>query len=81
MRRITIAALALGATVAACSRTKEGQVVIERPGEVQVTTKKDTVGLPTVNVGTTEDTIEVPKVQITKEKKIVRRPSVGVQRP
>ncbi len=81
MRAITIAALAAIATLAACSKTNDGRVVIERPGDVQVTTKKDTIGLPSVNVGTTEDTIEVPKVQITKEKKIVRRPAVGVQRP
>ncbi len=81
MRGIAIAALAALGTLAACTRTDDGKVVIERPGEVQVTTKKDTLAVPQVNVGTTEDTIEVPKVQITKEKKVVRRPAVGVQRP
>lgn len=81
MRTLIIAAVVLGAGLAGCSRTDDGKVVVERPGSVQVTTRKDTVGLPSVNVGTTEDTIEVPKVQVTKEKKVVRRPTVDVQRP
>ncbi len=81
MRNITIAALAAVATLAACTRTDDGKVVVERPGEVQVTTKKDTIAVPQVNVGTTDDTIEVPKVQVTKEKRIIKRPVVGVQNP
>jgi len=81
MRGMAIAALVALGALAACTRTDDGKVVVERPGEVQVTTKKDTLAVPQVNVGTTEDTIEVPKVQITKEKRVVKRPVVGVKNP
>ena len=81
MRGMTIAALAALGALAACTRTDDGKVVVERPGEVQVTTKKDTLAVPQVNVGTTEDTIEVPKVQVTKEKRVIKRPVVGVKNP
>lgn len=81
MRGITIAALAAVVALAACTRTDDGKVVVERPGEVQVTTKKDTLAVPQVNVGTTEDTIEVPTVQVTKQKRVIKRPVVGVKNP
>jgi hypothetical protein len=68
------AAVALG-LLGACSRTDDGKVVIERPGDVQISTKKDTVSLPTV--GTVKDTITTPTIGVKEETLIVKKPVIG----
>jgi hypothetical protein len=56
----------------ACSRTDNGDVVVERPGDVDISTTKDTLHLPPapdVDVGVKKDTV------------IVNRPTVTVNKP
>jgi hypothetical protein len=71
----------------ACSKTKEGDVVLDRPGDVDVDVQmtKDTVKLPNmpdVDVNTKKDTIIVdkPTVQMKKDTVIVKRPTVDVKK-
>ena len=52
-----VALLALGA----CGRTDDGDVVIERPGDVDVRTTKDTLRTPDIDIGTQKDTLIVNK--------------------
>jgi hypothetical protein len=64
----------------ACGRTKEGDVTVERPGDVDVnvTTTKDTIPLP--EVGTKIDTINTPTVGTKPETLIVNKPVVGTKK-
>lgn len=68
---LVAAAIALGA----CGRTKEGDLTVERPGDIDITTTKDTIKLP--QVGTRLDTINVPTVGTKPETLIVNKPVVG----
>ena len=79
MRKITIAGvLAAAALGGACSGTgKEGQVEVNKP---VVGVEKDTVSVPTVNVGSKVDTINTPTVGTTKDTLIVDRPTVGTKK-
>jgi hypothetical protein len=71
MRTLTIAAAVLG-VLAACKRTDDGKLVIERPGEVEVKIKSDTLSLPSIS--TTKDTISTPTIGVKEETLIVKRP-------
>ena len=74
MRRLSLVTLTTVALLAACSRTDDGKIVIERPGEVQVKMTQDTVHLPTI--GTVKDTVTTPVVGVKEETLIVKRPVV-----
>lgn len=65
-------------TLGACSRTSDGDVVVDRPSDVDVTTTKDTLHLPTVTTRT--DTINAPVVGTQKETLIVNKPVVGTEK-
>jgi electron transfer flavoprotein alpha/beta subunit len=78
MRQLTFAAIVALGAAAACSRTDDGKIVVERPGDVQVTTTKDTVSLPTV--GTVKDTINTPTIGVKEETLIVKKPVVGTKK-
>jgi hypothetical protein len=67
-------AIALGA----CSRTSDGDVVVDRPADVNVTTKKDTLHMPTMTTRT--DTVNSPVVGVQKETLIVNKPVVGTEK-
>ena len=73
----TMAAIALStvALLGACKRTDDGKIVIERPGEVDVKMKNDTVHLP--SVGTVKDTITTPSIGVKEETLIVKKPVIG----
>ena len=78
--RITMRTLALLGLVsltlaASCKRTDDGKLVIERPGEIDVKVKSDTLHLP--SVGTTKDTVTTPTVGVKEETLIVKRPVIG----
>ena len=75
MRTPLFAAFVAAGLLAACSRTDDGKIVVERPGEVQVKTTKDTISVPTV--GTRKDTINTPVVGVKEETLIVKKPVVG----
>jgi hypothetical protein len=78
MRIQILAAVAALSILSACSRTKDGDLVVERPGDVKVTTTKDTLALP--RVGTKTDTINTPTVGVQKETLIVNKPVVGTKK-
>ena len=70
----------IGAAVvlAACGRTKEGDLTVERPGDVDVKTTTDTIKLP--DVGTKIDTINTPTVGVKEDTLIVKKPVVGTKK-
>ena len=72
--------IAAAAVLAACGRTKEGDLTVERPGDVDVdvTTTQDTLKLP--EVGTRIDTINTPTVGTKPETLIVNKPVVGTKK-
>ena len=78
MRTPTLAAIVALGLLGACSRTEDGKVVVERPGEVQVKTTKDTISLPTI--GTVKDTINTPTIGVKEETLIVKKPVVGTKK-
>lgn len=79
MKIAMIAGLGAFVALAACGRTDDGRVTVERPGDVQVKTTTDTlprVDMPSVDVKTVKDTINVPTVDIHKKQVEVSRPQV-----
>ena len=75
MRTIAVLALSAVSFLAACKRTDDGKLVIERPGEIDVKMKNDTVHLP--SVGTVKDTITTPAIGMKEETLIVKKPVIG----
>jgi hypothetical protein len=75
-RHIMLVAAAVA--LAACGRTKEGDLTVERPGDVDVTMTKDTLKLP--EVGTKIDTINTPVVGTQTDTLIVKKPVVGTKK-
>ena len=75
-RKIMLVAAAVA--LAACGRMKEGDLTVERPGDVDVTMTKDTLKLP--EVGTKIDTINTPTVGTKPETLIVNKPVVGTKK-
>lgn len=67
MRTTTLLAATLAAVaLLGCRKTGENEYEVDKP---VVTTEKDTVRTPDVDVGTTEDTI------------VVKRPTIDVNKP
>jgi len=65
----------IGLTLAACSKTDNGDIVIKRPGEVDIKTTQDTLRLPTVKTRT--DTVSTPVLRTQTETLIVKKPVIG----
>jgi hypothetical protein len=80
MKARNIMLVAAAITLTACGRTKEGDLTVERPGDVDVnvTSTKDTLKLP--EVGTRTDTINTPVVGTRPETLIVNKPVVGTKK-
>jgi len=74
--RKILLAVATIAAAAACSKTKEGDVVVDKP--VGVETQKDTLHMPTV--GTKTDSVNVPVVGTKTDTLIVKKPVVGTEK-
>lgn len=70
---LTIAALA---SLGACSKTKNGDIVVDKP--TGITTTPDTLHPPTI--GTKTDTINTPVVGTKPETLIVQKPVIGTQK-
>jgi hypothetical protein len=66
--------LALGA----CSRTSDGDVVIDRPSDIDVQTTKDTLHMPSVTTRT--DTVNSPVIGVQKDTIVVSKPVIGTQK-
>jgi hypothetical protein len=75
-RKIMLVTAAIALT--ACGRTKEGDLTVERPGDVDITTTKDTIPLP--ELGTKIDTINTPTMGTKPETLIVNKPVVGTKK-
>jgi hypothetical protein len=77
-RKIMLVAAAVA--LVACGRTKEGDLTVERPGDVDVDVKttQDTIKLP--EVGTKIDTINTPTMGTKPETLIVNKPVVGTKK-
>ena len=75
MRTTAILALCAVGFLGGCKRTDDGKLVIERPGEIDVKMKSDTMHLPTV--GTTKDTVNTPTIGVKEETLIVKKPVIG----
>ena len=78
MRTIAALALCSAALLSGCKRTDDGKIVIERPGEIDVMMKNDTMHLPTV--GTVKDTIHTPTIGVKEETLIVKKPVIGTEK-
>jgi hypothetical protein len=78
MRTLLILAVSTLGLAASCKRTDDGKLVIERPGEVDVKMKNDTLHLP--SIGTKKDTITTPSIGVKEETLIVKKPVIGSQR-
>jgi hypothetical protein len=78
MMRTTIVALCCMGLLAGCKRTDDGKLVIERPGEIDVKVKNDTLHLP--SIGTAKDTVNTPTIGVKEETLIVKRPVIGNQK-
>ncbi|HEX4469814.1 MAG TPA: hypothetical protein VH080_09775 [Gemmatimonadaceae bacterium] len=75
MRTIALVALCTLGFVAACKRTDDGKFVIERPGEIDVKMKNDTLHVP--SIGTVKDTVTTPSIGVQEETVIVKKPVIG----
>ena len=75
MRKQTLLLIGALATLGACSRTENGDLVVKKPVDVDVKTTQDTLHPPTVTTRT--DTINTPVVGTQKETLIVNKPVVG----
>ncbi|MEO7083056.1 MAG: hypothetical protein ABI442_09235 [Gemmatimonadaceae bacterium] len=66
------------ALTGACSKTENGDLVLKRPAEVDVTTTQDTLHMP--RLGSRLDTINTPVVGTQKETLIVNKPVIGTEK-
>lgn len=69
--------IAAAAVLGACGRTSEGDLTVERPGDIDISTTKDTIKMP--DIGTRIDTISTPTVGTKPETLIVNKPVVGTK--
>ena len=75
-RNIMIVAAAVA--LVACGRTKEGDLTVERPGDIDISTTTDTLKLP--DIGTKIDTITTPTIGTKPETLIVQKPVGGTKK-
>ena len=78
MRTKTLLLIGALATLGACSRTENGDVVVKTPVDVDVKTTQDTLHPPTITTKT--DTINTPVVGTKKDTLIVDKPVVGTKK-
>lgn len=74
MRTIALLSLCALGFAAACKRTDDGKFVIERPGEIDVKVKNDTLHLP--SIGTAKDSVTTPSIEMKEETVIVKKPVI-----
>ena len=70
--------VAAAVALAACGRTKEGDLTVERPGDVDISTTTDTIKMP--QIGSKIDTITTPVVGTKTDTLIVKKPVVGTEK-
>ena len=78
MRKQTLLLIVSAFALGACSKTENGDLVVKRPADVNVTTTKDTLAMP--SVGTRIDTVNTPVVGVQKDTVVVSKPVVGTKK-
>lgn len=76
MRKILVLAI-LAASVTACSKTKEGDLEVEKP---VVGTVTDTLNVPSVDVTTDTAKVTVPDIDVKKDTVGIKVPKVEVKK-
>lgn len=76
MRKILALAI-LAASITACSKTKEGDLEVEKP---VVGTVTDTLNVPSVDVTTDTAKVTVPNVDIKKDTATIKVPKIEVKK-
>jgi hypothetical protein len=67
----------LAASITACSKTKDGDLEVEKP---VVGTVTDTMNIPSVDVTTDTAKVTVPNVDIKKDTASIKVPKVEIKR-
>ena len=76
MRKVLALAI-LAASITACSKTKEGDLEVEKP---VVGTVTDTLNVPSVDVTTDTAKVTVPDIDINKDTANIKVPKVEVKK-
>lgn len=76
MRKVLALAI-LAASITACSKTKEGDLEVEKP---VVGTVTDTLNVPSVDVTTDTAKVTVPDIDVKKDTANIKIPKVEVKR-
>lgn len=76
MRKILALAI-LAASITACSKTKEGDLEVEKP---VVGTVTDTLNVPSVDVTTDTAKVTVPKVEVKKDTANIKVPKIEIKK-
>ena len=76
MRKILALAI-LAASITACSKTKDGDLEVEKP---VVGTVTDTLNVPSVDVTTDTAKVMVPDIDVKKDTANIKVPKVEVKR-
>jgi hypothetical protein len=76
VRKILALAI-LAASITACSKTKEGDLEVEKP---VVGTVTDTLNVPSVDVTTDTAKVTVPKVEVKKDTANIKVPKIEVKK-
>jgi hypothetical protein len=75
--RKVLALAILAASITACSKTKEGDLEVEKP---VVGTVTDTLNVPSVDVTTDTAKVTVPDIDVNKDTANIKVPKVEVKR-
>lgn len=76
MRKVLALAI-LAASITACSKTKEGDLEVEKP---VVGTVTDTLNVPSVDVTTDTAKVTVPDIDVNKDTANIKVPKVEVKK-
>ena len=76
MRKVLALAI-LAASVTACSKTKEGDLEVEKP---VIGTVTDTLNVPSVDVTTDTAQVTVPDIDVKKDTMNIKVPKVEVKK-
>ena len=76
MRKVLALAI-LAASITACSKTKDGDLEVEKP---VVGTVTDTLNVPSVDVTTDTAKVTVPDIDVNKDTATIKVPKVEVKR-
>ena len=76
MRKLLAMAI-LAASITACSKTKDGDLEVEKP---VIGTVTDTLNVPSVDVTTDSMKVAVPKVEVKKDSAMIKVPKVTIKK-